>query len=357
MSNNELLTMNFKRNWRGYEAFLILIAVLEGMMMVYGIENFDFRELKRKLYFGCYVLLFVCTVHAFMINRICLKFEKFDKLFTYNVYIYSGVLIFWSAAISALDLNNGGYPVTYMTILAAVGSVVALSPVMYGCMAVLSSASMIAFVQYMGVNRLRVSFYINHFIFLIVVIAVEFRNFYFLRQQYQLDERLKKLAEIDSLTQIANRHSLDKYMAQLIEEGSEFTFTLLDVDNFKFINDTFGHLEGDFCLVHIANILTEIFGQYVFRYGGDEFAVISFEDAQSVNGKLSLVNLRLKEGDKEYVLQTCAGVYHKQEQDDERRVFELADLALYEAKQTGKARTVIYSDTLLKKVMDIQEMY
>lgn len=82
----------------------------------------------------------------------------------------------------------------------------------------------------------------------------------------------------------------------------------------------------------------------MFRYGGDEFAVISFEDAQSVAEKFALVNLRLKEEVKEYALQTCAGVYHKQERDDERRIFELADSALYEAKQTGKARAVIFAD-------------
>ena len=149
---------------------------------------------------------------------------------------------------------------------------------------------------------------------------------------------------MDSLTQIANRHSLDKYMAQLIKEGTGFTFSLLDVDNFKSINDTFGHLEGDLSLVRIASILTEIFGRNVFRYGGDEFAVISFENAQCVAEKFALVNLRLKEKAGVYTLQTCAGVYRKQEQDDERRVFELADFALYEAKQNGKARTVIYSE-------------
>lgn len=321
-----------------------LIAVLEVMMMVYGLMTFDFADPRRRLYFACYVLLFVCTVIAFIINRICIKTGEHDGLLIYNVYFYTGVLILWSAILSALDLGVGGYPVTYMTIMAGVGSMVALPPMLYGCMGVLSSAIMVSIAAFEGGTQLGLPFFINHCIFLLVIIAVEIRNVHSLRKQYMLDRRLEELAEVDSLTQIANRHSLDKYMAQLIKEGTGFTFSLLDVDNFKSINDTFGHLEGDLSLVRIASILTEIFGRNVFRYGGDEFAVISFENAQCVAEKFALVNLRLKEKAGVYTLQTCAGVYRKQEQDDERRVFELADFALYEAKQNGKARTVIYSE-------------
>lgn len=55
MNNREIIKLNLKKHWRGYEAFLILIAALEGLMMVYGIMNFDFSNFKRKLYFTCYV--------------------------------------------------------------------------------------------------------------------------------------------------------------------------------------------------------------------------------------------------------------------------------------------------------------
>ena len=252
------------------------------------------------------------------------------------------MLILWSAVISAVDLIGGGYAVTYMTILAAVGSVIAMHPLVYTCLAVLSFCVMVVTAMAMRMIHLDASFYLNLSVFLLVVILVEFRNYRSTREQYILEKRLKSLASIDSLTQVSNRRSLDKYIAQLMQEHRKFTFALLDVDNFKAINDTYGHLEGDLSLMFIANVLTEFFGKDVFRYGGDEFAIISFEDAGHVAEKMELINLRLKENNRKYVLQLCSGVYQNADQDEGRRIFELADSALYAAKQSGKARSVVY---------------
>lgn len=343
MNSKEILEINLKKSWRGYEAFLILIALLEGLMMIYGLWHFDFHEIRRKLYYVSYVFLFCCTIFVLIISRVCMKDDKNVNVAVKNAYVYNVVLIFWSAMISALDILGGGFPVTYMTILAAVGSLVALNPFFYMCVAVLSSCGMVTVALSMGNDRLAFPFYLNHVIFLLVMIAVEFRNYRSTREQYMLDKRLEELAGKDGLTHVANRRSLDSYMARLMQEGNPFTFVLLDVDNFKSINDTYGHQKGDISLVRIADILTEIFGKHVFRYGGDEFAVISFENAKETAEKMKLVNRRLSEENTEFVLQTCSGVYHNSEQNDERKVFEFADSALYEAKQNGKARTVIYS--------------
>lgn len=268
MNSREILKLNLKRSWRGYEAFLILIAALEGMMMIYGLWHFDFHDMRRKLYFASYVFLFCCSIFALIINRSCMKRGTHERLAIRNVYLYSMVLILWSAVISALDITGGGYAVTYMTILAAVGSVIALPPLLYTCLAVLSSCGIVTIVLCMGCTQLGIPFYLNHVIFLLVVILVEFRSYRSTRDQYILDKRLEALANMDSLTQVANRRSLDKYIVQLMQEHSRFTFVLLDVDNFKAINDTYGHLAGDLFLMYIANVLTEFFGEHVFRYGG-----------------------------------------------------------------------------------------
>lgn len=347
MNNNEIIKLSLKKSWRGYEAFLILVAALEGMMMIYGLATFDFDDIRRRLYFAAYVFLFCCTIVTMILNRTCIKSDKYENIMVYTAYIYNAVLIFWSALISALDIIGGGYAVTYMTILAALGSLIALPPFLYASLAILSSASMIAVAMSIGTPDFGIPFFINHAIFLLVAIAVETRNYRSTREQYMLNKRLEELASVDSLTHVANRRSLDSYMEQLMREGQCFTFVLLDVDNFKSINDTYGHHEGDLSLVRIANILTEVLGEHVFRYGGDEFAAISFDDAETVAEKMDLVNRRLKEESTEYVLQTCSGVYHNEQQDNERRIFELADSALYKAKHNGKARSVIYGAAII----------
>lgn len=63
---------------------------------------------------------------------------------------------------------------------------------------------------------------------------------------------------------------------------------------------------------------------------------------------MALVNRGLKERNTEYLLQTCSGVYYNEQEDDERRIFECADHALYEVKQNGKARSVIYGTSVYK---------
>ena len=342
MNSKEILKVGLKRSWHAYEMFLILIAVLEGMMMIYGIYHFDFHDLLRQMYFSCYIFLFCLTVAAFFVNRYCMKEESRINLAVKNACIYNTLLIFWAGVVSALDISNGGYAVTYMTILAAVGSMVALNPVFYAMVSIASSTCMVLIALNMNQIELPLPFYLNHMIFLLVIIAVEFRNYRSTKDQYLLMQTLDEWAEVDALTRIANRRALDNYIEHLRQEGKPFTFALLDVDNFKSINDTYGHKEGDKCLLRIAEILSALFPGNVFRYGGDEFALVSCEDAEDVSGKIMQVNAQLKEAITDYELQVCGGVCQKKENTDGNRIFEHADAALYEAKQNGKARTAIY---------------
>ena len=93
--------------------------------------------------------------------------------------------------------------------------------------------------------------------------------------------RLDSLISIDSLTKLNNRNQFNRYLAKAIKEneGKKWLF-FLDVDNFKKINDTYGHLEGDKALVIIANVLRESCKKggnkfFIARYGGDEFIIIA----------------------------------------------------------------------------------
>lgn len=88
-------------------------------------------------------------------------------------------------------------------------------------------------------------------------------------------------ADIDGLTQIANRRKFDQYLAQqwqqMLEEERPLAIIMMDIDYFKSYNDTYGHLAGDACLVQVANALRQSLynpADMIARYGGEEFIAL-----------------------------------------------------------------------------------
>jgi diguanylate cyclase (GGDEF)-like protein len=88
-------------------------------------------------------------------------------------------------------------------------------------------------------------------------------------------DRLRQLADLDPLTNLANRRSLRATLARVSPGGAALIF--LDIRDFKGINDRFGHIVGDSCLRRLASTLSEVFrtDDALFRYGGDEFLVVA----------------------------------------------------------------------------------
>lgn len=117
---------------------------------------------------------------------------------------------------------------------------------------------------------------------IVVVVHLLYKNHLLYKKMKYVDEAnmWHQLAITDDLTGIYNRTAYNQYITELEEtaSGRPWGIILFDVDEFKAINDTKGHLEGDKILQKVAKTLTEVFfaADYrVFRIGGDEFAVIA----------------------------------------------------------------------------------
>jgi len=95
-----------------------------------------------------------------------------------------------------------------------------------------------------------------------------------------IEEELKFFAEQDTLTKTLNRRMLFEYLEHLIskypKDKKTFSLVMLDIDQFKMVNDTYGHLAGDDVLIALSNTLNEVKRKddFVFRYGGDEFFIL-----------------------------------------------------------------------------------
>lgn len=183
--------------------------------------------------------------------------------------------------------------------------------------------------------------------------------------QREHEQDLYQLTITDPLTGVYNRRHFDEVLENMmainLPRGRELALLIIDIDGFKFINDTYGHPVGDEVLRTVANKLREISpNATVARQAGDEFAVvlqnISEEAAQAaarrIHHELSHILIHLAVG--ELRIQTSIGValapaYGKTPQD----LVRAADVALYHAKKSGRNRVDTLSKDVGEAIMDI----
>ncbi|MBD3647518.1 MAG: GGDEF domain-containing protein, partial [Pseudomonadales bacterium] len=164
-------------------------------------------------------------------------------------------------------------------------------------------------------------------------------------------ETLKELNTVDAVTGIKNRQYFDNIFEQewrrAVREKYPLSILLLDIDRFKNVNDTWGHLAGDECLREIANITGSFLkrpADILARYGGEEFVIVL---PYVANENAAFLAEQIREGvesseisaDGQIVKVTISiGVCSVTpgEGDDPRDLINAADMALYEAKSDGR---------------------
>lgn len=160
----------------------------------------------------------------------------------------------------------------------------------------------------------------------------------------ELEERLVKQAQIDGLTGLYNKETAEKKIAQLLEEEQSGYLFMIDVDNFKEINDTQGHAKGDEVLIQIGAILREVFRKedVVGRIGGDEFvAFVRGGDDRgfSAGDRAGRILKRLGQCEDEWKFAATVSIGIASSPRDGSTYEELyiaADRAMYLAKKKGK---------------------
>lgn len=179
-------------------------------------------------------------------------------------------------------------------------------------------------------------------------LAESYNEIYELKAQNE--RSLLKKAEYDALTGILNRRAFDQICTTSAEKKHPIALLLIDMDNFKYINDNFGHAGGDVALKELARILTETFRaeDYIARIGGDEFAAIlpncTVKAARIIKKKILTANEKLLNiQDNIKPVSISVGVAFGAEGFSED-LFKKADKALYIVKEKGKRGCEIYEE-------------
>lgn len=168
-----------------------------------------------------------------------------------------------------------------------------------------------------------------------------------------LMQRLEYMAMHDALTGLPNRRAGDAHLQRMLSEavrtGAPLNVALLDIDHFKHVNDRFGHEAGDRVLREVAGLLQLQVGagQYVSRYGGEEFLIVlsdmSLDEAMTLLQELRmrLARMRVEEVDPDIAISASIGVAALgPDQDTIRTLLAAADRHLYRAKREGRNRVL-----------------
>lgn len=189
----------------------------------------------------------------------------------------------------------------------------------------------------------------------------EFSGHIYLQEDVTDYQRIKEMSIRDDMTGLYNRRFFNQMFTKEIDQAKRHDifvgFILIDVDNFKKYNDTYGHQEGDCVLINVAKTLQTCFkrkGDYVFRIGGEEFGVIcSVTDPKDIESLANIARTAVEglqiphTGNPSKVVTLSAGVVtvSKENPLDDNELYKMADMALYEAKTNGRNQVKVAGHT------------
>lgn len=374
------------RNSSSARAFLPIACILALFIMsVYSFsvhwELYDFQLEYALVYLA---LLIISFVFYFIIRYQSKDIEKNDKKILATVSIMTAFYMGWVSSLLYVNRNLEASVVIYTAVIVIITQGVYLAPRFSAWFVTLSTTLfLVTNFARNGIEELdfeaTVGLIVLSFISFIVSYSrycnrcrAVYNEILIIEQNKQLDDMVKELQQQknilektneelenayvrDSMTGLYNRWYWNKIFEETLErckKSEELTAVyMMDVDNFKNINDTKGHSMGDKCLIAIAEVLEretrDIHNCNVFRMGGEEFVVFC-EDIDKANA-IKLANALLKNIQNirimglDTMLTASIGVHIQkvQNRSDIEEFIVKADKAMYESKNTGKNKVTL----------------
>ena len=391
----KLLSQEFKKKiavenlYRGMHFWLWFSFAVEtlriGLLLLYNqytktpMEPILFR-IFLSLYWWVWAFTVVCLCLCLYIRK---QPQKHTELITFAGDIYMLLYLVRGVGLTIMEVESGIIGFSLITALFVAGFVVVQRPIIACSNILLAVASFVGTVLHLKLK----AFAAPGIIFSLVTVAflsliLSCSNYHskyvaFLREksismakdkvnnlnvelskkktQIELqNEQLQILSSRDSLTTLRNRHCFVADAKALMEKNYAqnrfLTLAIADVDNFKHINDAYGHTVGDACLYKIGSILTDMEEEkiHAYRFGGDEFVILF--DGKSRADAFLYMNRFLKEISNiemphfDGMVSASVGIFSDIPKQDESidTYIEKADKAMYVSKNSGKNRIMTY---------------
>lgn len=368
--DNTIDEMN-KVNIRAGLVMTPLIALFEIVMIIITGQNIASGGSPiRVSYMQCYITLLVATLVGFTLLMLWKKDPaKHRRGLMWLAHIYSALIMLWAVALTTLDVSRDGQLTVYLTVLVVLACAFYLHP--WAVCLIFGGTTALLMVLLSFVTTHMLDIVINLLVFAVFMIIVSvvrykgkkegmFKETVIIEQNKELNglnEQLRILSQTDMLTELYNRRYYEQTIPEIVKKcaqnAQELTAILFDIDEFKKINDTYGHKVGDACIHSVARILkdqAQRSGGTAYRFGGEEFLVI-VPDCGTERGVLLAENIR-KEVEAtqiecvEYPVTVSAGCYSaKIESPAQAESFvNRADHAMYRAKAQGRNSVVADSE-------------
>ncbi len=349
-ANKELETQYWEKHIKKIK------KLIQGMVLLSGIVYFSIF-IYDLFYYGSFVralpsfisraLIFCISVVLFLVsNRV-----NNNRHYTLLISFYEICLVF-SYFFILYEQRAQGYFQQGMVVIIFFLLIFLIPNRWIYCLITSAAALLVYFILTpFYIEKLQLFDIIEALIYQFIVFALisfyTFRNNFLQRTQFYREEQLQLLTITDELTDIYNRkkfdESLDEWISFAIRNNAVFCVIMYDLDDFKKLNDTNGHLAGDQTLVACANVvkanirLMDVFA----RWGGEEFMILlpltQLNNAADLAERLriKISEIRIK-GSISFTASFGVAEYRKNESRDS--FLDRLDKKMYEAKQSGKNR-------------------
>lgn len=359
LEREKLLFENMSR----IKFFTMVIIVLECFFIgVSFVLPEIYTEGMRHIYQIHYVVLLIGSSLLHIATASYLKHKRYHIKYEIMIYVSLFACIIWGASISLLDLQANISMTVYLTFLFISSFVILIRP----DITMLALATIqVVFMMRIPDSPMRFAHQINSSIFVLFTWFVGRYQYFLITERIKKDgiieeknrilekqnQELARVMMVDHLTGVYNRYSLEDILAKKWMEAyihqHNFIVLMIDIDDFKLFNDSYGHISGDACLKQVSQVLKEVTNKYegfLFRYGGDEFCLI-FTQTEYVDCIIDELHESVRKSDFKIENETVSlglsiGKYEcvPQQAHDEWQSIEKADQALYAVKAKRKRR-------------------